>query len=200
MTDTALVTAFQNGDINAFNTLVWRWEKRIFNYIYRIIGNEETARDLCQNFFLKMFREIKKVRDPEKVVPWMYRIALNMCRDEMRRQKKQPLVYLDDNPGSDQTPGGTIRDLNDTSSPSPEQLAHNNQLVAILKKSLMAIPEEQREIIVMKQYQGLKFTEIADILGVSVNTAKSRLYYGLRALRKILESDRLDKEVMLHEM
>ena len=64
----------------------------------------------------------------------------------------------------------------------------------------MAIPEEQREIIVMKQYQGLKFTEIADILGVSVNTAKSRLYYGLRALRKILESDRLDKEVMLHEM
>jgi RNA polymerase sigma-70 factor (ECF subfamily) len=90
--------------------------------------------------------------------------------------------------------------LPDQESQTPEDVLNNQQIGEILKRALMAIPEEQRVVIIMKQYQGLKFTEIADILKQPVNTIKSRLYYGLNALRKILVESNYSKEVLFNEM
>ena len=83
---------------------------------------------------------------------------------------------------------------------TPEELVDHQELGEILKRAIMALPEEQSVVIVMKQYQGLKFTEIAEILKQPINTVKSRLYYGLRALRKILVDSKFNKEVLLNEM
>ena len=199
MTDAALIDRFLKGDINAFNTLIWRWEKPIYNFIYRTIGNEDTAKDLCQILFIKMYKELKKLRDPNKMKSWLYRIALNLCRDEMRRLKRHRLVYIDEHQNDEKT-ANTIGYLPDRESKTPEELVHNNQIGEILKHSLMSIPEDQRTVIIMKQYQDLKFTEIANILELPINTVKSRLYYGLNALRKILEASKLNKEVLFDEM
>ncbi len=198
MTDTTLIQQYLDGDVSAFNMLVWRWEKPIFNFVLRTIGDEASAKDICQNTFIRTFKELKHLREKDKFSPWIYRIALNQCRDEMKKNRNKHILYIDE-AMKDDVSHCSIRHLpNDEC--NPEQQYHRHELGCILQKALQALPEEQRVIIVMKQYQGLKFAEIADILQQSVNTVKSRLYYGLRALKKILEESQLNKEVLLHEM
>ena len=199
MTDASLIERYLEGDVGAFNTLVWRWEQPLYRFIYRNVGNEETAKDLCQTVFIKMYKQLKTLKDSEKFTPWIYRIALNLCRDEFKRRKRHRMTYLEDMLNDD-TPGSAIEFLPDEKSKDPETLCHNDQLGEILKKMMLTLPEEQRVVIVMKQYEGLKFTEIAEILEQPINTIKSRLYYGLRALRKTLEANRLSKEVLLDEV
>lgn len=199
MTDAVLIQQFLDGEIGAFNTLVWRWEKPIFNFVYRTIGNEETAKDICQTTFIRTYRELKRLRDPDKFSPWIYRIALNLCRDELKRRKKRNLLYFDDF-FSDQNTSNPVMQIPDQDAKTPEELVDHQEIGEILKRAIMALPEEQSVVIVMKQYQGLKFTEIAEILKQPINTVKSRLYYGLRALRKILVDSKFNKEVLLNEM
>jgi len=199
MTDTALIERYLQGDTQAFNTLVWRWEKPIYNFVLRNIGNEDTAKDICQTTFIRAFKQLKKLREPEKFSPWLYRIAHNLCRDEYKRRKNRPVYYLEDVLQDGET-SNPVRQMAEKNGKTPEDLAHHQQVGDILKRALLQLPEEQRVVIVMKQYQELKFTEIADVLKQPINTIKSRLYYGLRTLRKILEGSNLNKEVMLHEM
>lgn len=199
MTDATLIEQFLEGSVGAFNTLVWRWEKPLFNFAFRTVGNQETARDICQTAFIRMFKQLKNLRDPEKFSPWIYRITLNLCRDELKKRKNRQFFYLEDLLMDDES-SDSVRQLPDQDTKTPEELYQHQQIGEILKCTLMTLPEEQRVVIVMKQYQGLKFTEIADILKQPINTIKSRLYYGLRTLRKILEESKLNKEVLLHEM
>jgi RNA polymerase sigma-70 factor (ECF subfamily) len=199
MTDTALIKAFIQGDTTAFNRLVWRYEKPLYNFIYRYVGNRDTAQDLCQTAFIRMFKEIKKLRDPEKYTSWMYRIALNLCRDEFKKRKRRYFYSLEETFQEDGSKG-TIHHPPPQETQSPQERLENQEIGEILKMAMSQIPEEQRVVIVMKQYQGLKFTEIAEILQQPINTIKSRLYYGLRALKQVLESSDLSKEVLLHEM
>jgi RNA polymerase sigma-70 factor (ECF subfamily) len=199
MTDTALIARYLQGDTQAFNILVWRWEKPIYNFVLRNIGNEESAKDICQTTFIRAFKQLKRLREPEKFSPWLYRIAHNLCCDEYKKKKNRPVYYLNERFSDDETlnPAGQMAEKN---SKTPEDLVHHQQIGDILKRALLQLPEEQRVVIIMKQYQELKFTEIADILKQPINTIKSRLYYGLRTLRKILEGSNLNKEVLLHEM
>ena len=199
MTDAALIQQFLNGETGAFNTLVWRWEKPLFNFINRTVGNEDTAKDICQTTFIRTYKELRKLRDPEKFSPWIYRIALNLCRDEFKKNKNRRFLYLDDLLANQDSDDYSVQ-LPDQEAQTPEDALNNQQIGEILKWALMAIPEEQRVVIIMKQYQGLKFIEIADILKQPVNTIKSRLYYGLNALRKILVESKYSKEVLLNEM
>ena len=199
MTDAALVERFLNGDVGAFNTLVWRWEKPLYNFVYRNVGNEQTAEDICQTAFIRIFKEMKRLRDPNKFCSWMYRIAHNLCLDEFKRRKKRHVLYLENDHKND-APARTIAQMPDQESTSPDELCHRQQVNDILKRMLMTLPEEQRVVVVMKQYHGLKFTEISDILEQPINTVKSRLYYGLRALKKMFEESELKKEVLFHEM
>jgi RNA polymerase sigma-70 factor (ECF subfamily) len=199
MTDAALIERFLDGDVGAFNALVWRWEKPLYNFIYRNIGNEDTAKDLCQTAFIRMFKEMKRLRNPNSFSAWMYRIAINLCRDEYKRRKRGRVLYLEDSRDHEDNES-LLKQMPDQETKTPEELCHQQQVGDILKRMLMALPEEQRIVIVMKQYQGLKFTEIASILDQPINTIKSRLYYGLRALKKMLEESQLAKEVLFHEM
>lgn len=199
MTDAVLVERFLEGDVNAFNTLVWRWEKPMYNFIYRNLGNSDSAKDVCQTVFIRAYKELKRLRDPDKFSSWIYRIAHNLCLDEFKRRKKRRFVTMHPSDDDNETQPAIVQ-LQDTSIRTPEDLCHNEHVGQILKRMLLALPEEQRVVVVMKQYQELKFTEIADILNQPVNTIKSRLYYGLRALKKMLEASELKKEVLLHEV
>ncbi|MCK5149109.1 sigma-70 family RNA polymerase sigma factor [bacterium] len=197
MTDSVLVTRFLDGDIQAFNLLVMRWERPLYNFIWRQTGDEETAKDITQMAFIRIYKQLKRLKDPDKFSSWAYRIANNLCFDEFRSRKRKKTQALD-----------TMTDIqlnkaahqHHSHLPAPDLMAHRNHVGELLKDSLQKLPAEQRVVIVMKQYQELKFTEIAEILNESVNTVKSRLYYGLKAMRKHLEDADLHKEVLLHEM
>ena len=179
-TDEELVTAFRGGDISAFDTLVQRWERKIQGAVYRIMGSGEEARDLAQETFLRAYRGLGSFKSEARFSSWLYQIALNLCRDRLRQRRGKTLVSIDD---LDPTTAARI----DRSPPTAQEMVEAKDLGRIVALAMSDLPEEQREVIVLKEYQGLTFQEIADSLGVPVSTVKTRLYRGLVQMRERLE-------------
>jgi RNA polymerase sigma-70 factor (ECF subfamily) len=178
--DEELVEGFQRGDPYAFDVLVGRWDRKIQGAIYRIMGPEEDARDLCQETFLKAYRALGTFKKEARFSSWLYQIALNVCRDRLRRRKSRPQVSLDE-----LMEAGEIAPVG--RGPSPLDLIEANELSRAVAAAVDSLPQEQREVIVLKEYQGLTFLEIAQALDVPISTVKTRLYRGLDQLRQRLE-------------
>jgi RNA polymerase sigma-70 factor (ECF subfamily) len=180
-TDEELVDAFQAGDLSAFDDLVRRWERKIQAAIYRVMGTEDEARDLCQEAFLKAYRALGAFKREARFSSWLYQIALNLCRDRMRRRKGRTMVSLE----TLETDAPLLRSTEH--GPSPLELVEASALSRAVADAVSELPDEQREVIVLKEYQDLTFLEIAEILDVPLSTVKTRLYRGLGQLRLRLE-------------
>jgi RNA polymerase sigma-70 factor (ECF subfamily) len=181
-TDEELVARTVAGDADSFNQLIRRWERPIYALAYRVIGRDEDARDVCQEAFLRAFRALPGFKGQAKFSSWLYRITLNLCRDWIRRQKRTPVVSAPE--------GVDIVELAGEQGPveSVEDLAARNQLSATVAVAMGLLPEEQRTAIILKEYHGLTFQEIADLQGCPLSTVKTRLYQGLSVLRRHLEA------------
>ncbi len=180
-TDEELVDAFQAGSLSAFDDLVRRWERKIQAAIYRVMGTEDEARDLCQETFLKAYRALGAFKREARFSSWLYQIALNLCRDRMRRRKGRTMVSLE-------TLETDVLSLRSTGhGPSPLELVEASALSRAVADAVSDLPDEQREVIVLKEYQDLTFLEIAEILDVPLSTVKTRLYRGLGQMRLRLE-------------
>ena len=169
------------GDLDSFNQLVLRWERPIYALAYRVIGREEEARDVAQETFLRAFRALNGFKGQAKFSSWLYRITLNLCRDWMRKERRTPVS---------QAPEGIdIIELAGEATPSEtiEQMVGRKELGRAVSKAMAALPEEQRTAIILKEYHGLTFQEIADMLDCPLSTVKTRLYQGLSVVRKQLE-------------
>jgi RNA polymerase sigma-70 factor (ECF subfamily) len=179
--DEELVAACLGGEESAFEVLVGRWDRKIRGAIYRIVGSEEEARDLCQEAFIKAYRHLGTFKQEARFSSWLYQIALNLCRDRLRRRKLRTTVSLDelDEGGHSKVETG----------PSPFDVLEGRDLSRRVAAAVAALPEEQREVIVLKEYQGLTFLEIATVLDVPISTVKTRLYRGLVLLRGRLERE-----------
>jgi len=164
--DGHIIERVLDGDTNSFNLLVWQWEKPIYNYIVRLIGDREEAMDLCQDTFMKAFRELGTLKDRDHFSSWLYRIAHNTCFSRLRRDKGKYFVPVEPETRTTQT--------------SPEKRL-------AVEKALHTLPEDQREVVILKVFNDLKFEEIAEIQGAPVSTVKSRLYMSFEKLRSILE-------------
>ena len=178
--DEELVTLSQGGDLDSFNQLVLRWERPIYALAYRVIGREEDARDVAQETFLRAFRALKGFKGQAKFSSWLYRITLNLCRDWIRREKRTPVTP---------TPEGLdIIELAGEATPSEtiEELVGRRQLGRAVSKAMAMLPEDQRTAIILKEYHGLTFQEIAELLDCPLSTVKTRLYQGLTVVRKQL--------------
>jgi RNA polymerase sigma-70 factor (ECF subfamily) len=178
-TDEELVAAFQAGDGSAFDTLVGRWDRKIQGAIYRVLGAGEDSRDLCQEVFLKAYRALGTFKQEARFSSWLYQIALNACRDRLRRRRGRTQVSLDDVDAGHEP-------LLDAG-PSALDLVEARDLARAVQAAMDTLPHEQREVIALKEYQGLTFVEIAAVLDVPVSTVKTRLYRGLGQLRQHLE-------------
>ena len=182
-TDEELVARSISGDTESFNELILRWERPIYALAYRTIGREEDARDVCQETFLRAFRALPGFRGQAKFSSWLYRIALNLCRDWMRRERRAPVVQVP----ADTDPMELAAAVEP--SESIEDLVARRDLTRIVERVMARLPEEQRTAIVLKEYHGLTFQEIADLVGCPLSTVKTRLYQGLTVLRRELEKD-----------
>ena len=168
------------GDADSFNELIQRWERPIYALAYRQIGREEDARDVCQDTFLRAYRALNGFRGQAKFSSWLYRIALNLCRDWMRRERRTPVVQAPEDMD--------LMELAAAREPSEsiEDRVGRHDLTRAVERAMALLPEEQRTAIVLKEYQGLTFQEIADLLGCPLSTVKTRLYQGLTVLRREL--------------
>jgi RNA polymerase sigma-70 factor (ECF subfamily) len=169
--DADLIRQAARGSVESYNLLVSRWEKKLYNYLLRLTANREDALDLTQDVFLKAYQNLRKLDDPGRFAPWLYRIAHNEAYSMFR--KRRPEVDVDDiepeATGTKVTVGG--------SSVFPIELS------LAVASALERLNPEQREAVVLKVYQGFKFEEMADILSCPVSTVKSRLYTALDLLK-----------------
>jgi RNA polymerase sigma-70 factor (ECF subfamily) len=179
-TDEELVARVLGGDQHSFNELIHRWERPIYALAYRQIGREEDARDVCQETFLRAYRALNGFRGQAKFSSWLYRIALNLCRDWLRRERRAPVMQ----PPEDVD----LMDLAAAREPSEtiEDRVARKDLSRAVERAMTRLPEEQRTAIILKEYHGLTFQEIADLVGCPLSTVKTRLYQGLAVLRREL--------------
>src|SRR3972149_1585051 len=158
-TDEELVALATAGDLDSFNQLVARWERPIYALAYRTLGREEDARDVVQEAFLRAFRGLRGFKGEAKFSSWLYRITLNLCRDWMRRERRAPIV---------QVPEGTdpidLADDHAVPVESVEDLVARREMSQAVARAMAELPEEQRTAIMLKEYQGLTFQEIAHML------------------------------------
>ncbi len=180
LTDEELVASFQRGDAAAFDELVSRWDRKIHGAIYRVVGADEDTRDLCQEAFLKAYRGLGTFKQEARFSSWLYQIAINVCRDRLRRRRGKVAVSLDE---LEDAREGRLR----AGSPSPLELVEARDLRHLVAAAMATLSAEEREVVILKEYQDLTFPEIAEALEVPLSTVKTRLYRGLAQLRHRLE-------------
>ncbi len=178
-----IVKRLKLGDEKTYQVVIDAWHHRIFNYALRYSNDRYFAKEVVQKTFIQMFEKIDQLKDPSKLRPWLYRIASNCCASEGRRRSRGKYTDL------------SHEVMTHTDRITPATQYEDNELRKTVKEVLQLIPNEQRKVIIMKEYEGLKFREIAEILGESENTVKSRMYYGLDAMKKIIEQKNIDKRV-----
>jgi RNA polymerase sigma-70 factor (ECF subfamily) len=179
--DEELVEACQAGEASAFDVLVARWEDRIRGAAFRFLGSEEEARDVAQEAFLKAYRALDGFKREARFSSWLYQIATNLCRDRLRRRKTRATVSLE----ALEEAGPVMVETR----PSAHERLLEHDLARAVRRAIQALPEEQREVVILKEYEELTFLEIAQALDVPVSTVKTRLYRGLGQLRLQLQRE-----------
>lgn len=162
-----LVARARRGDVEGYNLLVSRWEKRVYNYLLRLVGDREDALELAQEVFLKAWQNLARLEDAGRFGPWLFRIAHNEAFSLLRRRRPQ-------------------EETESEPPPQPAARMYPVETSLAVQRALAGLTAEQREAVILKIYQGWKFEEMAEALGCPVSTVKSRLYAALDRLKEML--------------
>ncbi|HMJ09703.1 MAG TPA: RNA polymerase sigma factor, partial [Pyrinomonadaceae bacterium] len=181
LTDEQLVKSAVSGDSEAFGEIVKRWERKIFALCFGMLGREDDARDAAQEAFIAAFRNVNNFRGDAKVSSWLHRIAVNQCLTTKRRAKTRSEDFLDDE--TDEGSRVFIAPLR----LSPLRTTEQNERLVLVRKAVLSLPDDLREVIVMKEFEEMTFQEISEVLELPLSTVKSRLYTALKQLRRKLE-------------
>jgi RNA polymerase sigma-70 factor (ECF subfamily) len=192
VSDAALLSAYIQGDDKAFETLVKRSKSKVYTTIYLIVKDRYIAEDLMQEAYIKAIDVMKSGRYNEegKFLPWILRIAHNMAIDHFRKEKRYPTIVLED--------GSKVFNSFEFAEDSVEDMQLKADQVANVRELIKKLPDEQREVLVMRHYEDLSFQEIADQTGVSINTALGRMRYALINLRKMLNKQEIAYDAKLY--
>lgn len=169
---------------DAFRNLENQWHKRIYNYAFRFTNDHQTAQEVVQKAFIKVYQNIDSLQDAKKFKSWFYRITNNLCISEKRSEKSRNRYITVTN----ELPKGK-------GAANPYKLYERSERGQTVHYALSLLNPEQKQVILMKEFEGLKFREIAEVLGESESTVKSRLYYGLDNLRKIMTKSKWIKDL-----
>lgn len=184
-TDESLLLEAIRGDDCSFGELARRWEKKIFGFVFRYNGNREDSQDVVQSTFIKAYKNLDKLQDTGSFSAWLYRIALNECRIGFRKSNR--IRDREVSFGSRNESDSVMRVDLGVDTVTPERILSGREELNRLGEAFYRLPGEQREVILMREYQGLRFREISEVLDVPLSTVKSRLYLGLKTLRKFME-------------
>lgn len=177
MSDAQLAVLSQGGSRDAFTLLARRWEPRLRRFLRRLVGDDEEARETCQEALLRAFVGIRSLRRPEHVGTWLHQIAVNQSRDRGRRRAAHGLRVV----GLDEDAAASLP----SPAAGPAEEAERRQSRDLLRRALARLPEEQRAAIVLRELEGFSASEIAAATGVPAATVRSRVFYGLKALRRL---------------
>ena len=182
VSDEILVKKSQKGDYPSFEGLVKRYEKKIYNLAYRIMGNKEDASDVLQETFLQAFKKLAGFKGKAKFSTWLYRIAVNICLMRKRKRKKMEIVSLDV-PILTKKEDEIKRELRDDWSESPLATLENKEVKKTLSEAIDLLPEEYRTVFLLRGLNGMSNEEVAEVLKISLPAVKSRLHRARLFLR-----------------
>jgi len=183
----ALVRKVLEGDGEAYRVLVERYQERIYFVCFGFVRNKEDATDLAQEAFVKAYKNLPRFQFRSKFYSWLARIASNLCIDWLRRKKVRKAEEFDEGIAAKDSAGviSMVHYKND-----PDRAARNAQLRVKLSEAIEALPEQQRQAIVLREIDGLAYRDIAEIMGIPEGTVMSRLYYARKKLQRALEDER----------
>jgi RNA polymerase sigma factor, sigma-70 family len=173
-----LVAAAQRGDLDAFNELVLAYQDRVYNLAYRILGDPAAAEDATQEAFIAAYRHLSTFRGGS-FLSWLMRTVANRCYDELRRHKRRPTVSWESFGEMDEEANPFLVNGH----PTPEEAAQQAELARFLQAAIVALPPDQRIVLVLSDVEGINYHEIADTVGIPVGTVKSRLARARARLR-----------------
>lgn len=183
--EAAIVRKVLGGDANAFETLVLEYEKNVYNIALRMTGNSEDAADMTQEAFIKAYNSLQSFRGDSKFSVWLYRIVSNVCLDFLRSKNRRPTVSLS---GEDDDGEDAQLDVADESQ-SPELLLDRKLTRDSVRRGLDSLPPDYRQILLLREIQGLSYDEIAQALSLEVGTVKSRIFRARKRLCTFLIDD-----------
>lgn len=186
LADDVLVAYYSEGNNNAFDVLLARHQAKVYNYILQMVKDRNLADDIFQETFVKAITTIKQGRYAEagKFSAWVCRIARNLIIDNFRQEKVEATVSTDDS-------NYDVLNRKDLSEDTIEDMLIDSQIQADVRRLVKQLPDSQREVLIMRYYKGLSFKEIADVTGVSINTALGRMRYAILNLRRIAKENRI---------
>ena len=187
MTDESLVDLYANGNNSAFDVLLNRYKKSIHSYIFYIVRNNDLTEDIFQETFLKVIMTIKQGRytDNGKFKAWITRIAHNLIIDNFRQERNENTI------SNDEVEVDLLNDMKLCDSNIEDDMVQE-QVFSDIKKLVKHLPDNQREVLEMRYYQDMSFKEIADITGVSINTALGRMRYAILNMRRMADENRIE--------
>jgi RNA polymerase sigma-70 factor (ECF subfamily) len=183
--DEDLLTRFRRGETEAFGALVRRYERELYGYLRRYVGDSNLADDVFQNTFLQLYVKVGQYEAGRPVRPWLYTIATHQAIDSLRRHNRHQALSLDQT--REESPNGEtqgLMELLESRTPGPMDMAQGEEMRARVRASVDRLPDFLRQVVILAYYQGLKYREIADILGIPVGTVKSRLHAALVKLQE----------------
>ena len=193
VTDEQLLLEYrQNGDRELYAQLVYRYERELFNYLRRYLGNAEMAEDVFQAAFLSVHLKCDSFQEGRRFRPWLYSIATNAAIDARRRNKRHRTVSLDTPREQDNEDVGRLVNLLESSDPDPVDTAVNAERSRLVRQTLDKLPESMTAVIHLVYYQGMKYREAAEVLEIPVGTVKSRLNSAINKLTDVWNSSQVD--------
>ena len=191
MSDEDLMKLCQEGDEAAFSVLFQRYETQALSFIHRLIGDQSRTEALGQEAFLRIFKDAKSYQYPRSFTTWFYTIVRNLCKNELRWRSRHPTVSIEENIGHSEHSGSDrasrIGDMLRSDSTDPLESMVLRERNGKLERAMDALPELERDILILNRFQGLKYREISEIVGVPIGTVRVRIYSALETLRKAIK-------------
>ncbi|OHB73358.1 MAG: RNA polymerase subunit sigma-70 [Planctomycetes bacterium RBG_13_63_9] len=194
-TDEQLLLEYRSqGDRNAFDELVRRYERELYGYLRRYLGDAEMAEDVFQQTFLQVHLKCGQFEPGRTVRPWLYTVATNQAIDLQRRNRRHRMVSLDRHSAAEsENHAGPLLELLDSPEPNPSDEAELAERRDQVRRAIEDLPEQTRQVVILVYFQGLKYREAAEVMSIPVGTVKSRLHAAIRKLSETLNHTHLPK-------
>lgn len=186
LTDEQIVKLAVGENPDAFGEIVKRWERKIFALCFGMLSREDEAKDAAQETFIAAYKNLARFRGEAKVSSWLHRIAVNQCLTRKRREKTRSESFFDGSESAEE------KVFTAPSRLSPSRIAEQGERMRAVRQAVVALPEDLRQVVVMKEFEEMTFQEISDTIDLPLSTVKSRLYTALKQLRMKLEKSRLE--------
>lgn len=184
MSDEELVKKVKNGDADAFEQIIIKYEKKIFGLIYNMLRNENEIEDVAQEVFIKVYKNLDKFNGDSSLYTWIYKIATNLCLDQIKKRKE--VIYIDEKL---QLNDGEVEFQIPSDEKLQDEIYEQKELKQKLESCIDKLPEKQKAMIVLRDIKGLSYDEIAEILDLKLGTVKSQINRARLKLKELLEKD-----------